>query len=442
MTQPGTSGDDHSTTDTRKDLAVSARRLTIMGSGETAPTMTKVHRRVIEAVGPSAVLLDTPYGFQENAADISAKAQDYFRDSVGTPIDVANWRSANDDTLARETALGRIGSADYVFAGPGSPTYALRLWADTPLASLLADKLERGGGVTFASAAALTLGVATVPVYEIYKVGAVPSWAPGLDLLGAIGLTVAVIPHYDNAEGGGHDTRFCYLGERRLAMLEPELPDDGFVLGIDEHTGLVIDLDSSRCEVVGNGVVTVRRNGVSTTFETGRELSLDELKAAGADPGGAAAVTAAPMESVPPAESEAEADAAIPSLAGDAERLEADFAAALDRRDVDGAIAAILDLDASIVEWSRDTLQSDETDMARATLRRMIVRLGQVAVDGARDPVETVAPFVEAALSARTAARDLKQFELADGIRDDIVAAGIEIQDQPDGTIWKLVDTD
>ncbi len=81
---------------------------------------------------------------------------------------------------------------------------------------------SRGGGVTFASAAALTLGRFTVPVYEIYKVGVEPCWLDGLDVLGPFGLNVAVIPHYDNAEGGHHDTRFCYLGERRLAMLEAE----------------------------------------------------------------------------------------------------------------------------------------------------------------------------------------------------------------------------
>ena len=77
-----------------------------------------------------------------------------------------------------------------------------------------------------ASAAALTLGVVTVPVYEIYKVGDDPRWLEGLDLLGrATGLRAAVVPHYDNAEGGNHDTRFCYMGERRLRDLEAMRPD-------------------------------------------------------------------------------------------------------------------------------------------------------------------------------------------------------------------------
>ena len=105
------------------------------------------------------------------------------------------------------------------------------------------DKLPRGGAVTFASAAALTIGAATVPVYEVYKVGATRS-GPRTRPAAEIGLEVAVVPHYDNAEGGGHDTRFCYLGERRLSALEPQLPDGAWVLGVDEHTALVIDLDA------------------------------------------------------------------------------------------------------------------------------------------------------------------------------------------------------
>src|SRR5690606_30141052 len=49
-----------------------------------------------------------------------------------------------------------------------------------------------------------------------------------------VDLPVAVIPHYDNAEGGTHDTRYCYLGERRLSQLERQLPEEAAVLGIDD----------------------------------------------------------------------------------------------------------------------------------------------------------------------------------------------------------------
>ena len=67
------------------------------------------------------------------------------------------------------------------------------------------------------------------------------------------------IPHWDNAEGSGHDTRYCFLGQRRFDVLERTLPDDVFVLGIDEHTALVIDVDAGLASVRGRGGVTVRR---------------------------------------------------------------------------------------------------------------------------------------------------------------------------------------
>ena len=427
------------------------RLLTIMGSGETAPTMVKTHRRLVEAVGGGpSVLLDTPYGFQENAGDISDRAREYFANSVGHEIDVATWRTEETGDVARERALARIAEANYVFAGPGSPTYALDVWRGSPLPGLLGDKLRTGGAVTFASAAALTLGVAAVPVYEIYKVGARPFWADGLDLLGAIGLHVALIPHYDNNEGGNHDTRFCYLGERRLSMLEPELPDGAWVLGVDEHTALVIDLDAETASVEGNGTMTIRRDGSSTVFESGASMTLDELRAGGprseraraeSDTGGAGA-DRGETDDVDGAGRDDDAigdDGRSYGLGADTDRLGAAFDAAIEDRDTDAAVSAMLELDRSIDAWSADTLQSDDVDRARAALRRMIVRLGELAQVGVRDPRAVVAPFVEAALAARVAARSGGQYELADQVRDELTEAGVEIRDTGDGTEWLLV---
>lgn len=415
------------------------RLLTIMGSGETAPTMIKTHRRVMEAVGATgpgdAVLLDTPYGFQENADDISAKAVEFFRASVGHPITVATWRHASDDTITRERALAAIADAKYVFAGPGSPTYALRQWAGSPLPKLLHDKIRSGGAVTFASAAALTTGVATVPVYEVYKVGVEPFWAEGLDLLAEVGLDVALIPHYDNAEGGGHDTRFCYLGERRLAQLEPALPDGAWVLGVDEHTALVLDLDAGTATVEGNGTITVREAGRSVVFEAGATIDIDQLRP-GAE-GGVARTTPAAKDAPTDTSDSPVLNAGV-GLTADVDRLTEMFDAAVADREPDAAVAAVLELEQAIVDWAADTLQSDERDVARAALRRMIVRLGEVAAVGARDPRDVVAPYVEAVLAGRVAARAAKQYELADGLRDLLVATGLEVRDTPDGTEWLL----
>lgn len=146
------------------------RILAIMGSGETAPTMVQTHRHLVAGLGgnPRAVVIDTPYGFQENAGELADRAVQYFSESIDVDLAVAGLtRLDHDDPLRTEHGLDRLRAADYVFAGPGSPTYALAQWHGGPVPGLLAAKLEQGGIVVFASAAALTLGAVTVPVYEI-----------------------------------------------------------------------------------------------------------------------------------------------------------------------------------------------------------------------------------------------------------------------------------
>lgn len=410
-----------------------------MGSGETAPTMVTTHRR-LTALLPSpiqAVVLDTPYGFQENAPDLALRAVEYFKTSINVDLQVAGLVRMKDthiaaDPVETERGLRRLASADYIFAGPGSPTYALRQWSETTVATLLADKLRTGGIVVFASAAALTLGKATVPVYEIYKVGEDVRRLDGLDLLSVIGINAAVIPHYDNAEGANHDTRFCYLGEARLVMFESMLDDDTFVLGVDEHTGLVIDLDTQIATVVGNGTVTVRLRGQSHVFETGATLSLEYLRnpwAQNADAPQAPQLAIVTLDDVDPQ---------ALSLAADTDKASAEFDLAIAGADAPGAVRAALTLESCIRSWSADTLQSDSADRAHATLRSMISRLGDAATTGLQDPRQVLAPFVDALITVRTIVRAEKRYDLSDIIRDIFAAQGIEVRDTPDGVEWDL----
>jgi cyanophycinase-like exopeptidase len=435
------------------------RLLVIMGSGETAPTMTTPHRRVFEQLAAAtggtvdAVLLDTPFGFQENVEILAAKTAEYFTDAAHRTVKIACLaRTDHGDVVAIETAIAKIRAADWIFAGPGSPTFALRQWADTPIPEAIVDKLLNGGAVVFSSAAALTLGRKTIPVYEVYKSGADPYWVDGLDVLSEVGLPVVVIPHYDNKEGGNHDTSKCYLGERRLAMLEPELDDDVFILGVDEHTGVIIDLDANTAEVVGKGGVTLRKDGVSTRIETGTTVPFSTLQAGPVTP----LTSGSDLDVTEPTDAEAAGEprsshdvggvtvgddaAVIPSLAGDAARLEAEFDTALAARDADGAVKAILELDSAILQWSRDTLQGDEMKRARTSLRSMVVRLGGAATAGVRDIREVLGPVVEAALAARVTARTDKAYAVSDAIRDNLIAAGIEVRDTADGAEWVVAD--
>jgi hypothetical protein len=436
-----------------------------MGSGETTPTMAKVHRELFDRLGPAAVpavLLDTPYGFQANSQDISARAVAYFRETVGRKVDIASLLRAEGASLvALEAALALVAEARWVFAGPGSPTYALRQWRTTVLPQLLEDKLAHDGCLVFSSAAALTLGRWTVPVYEIYKVGADPVWEKGLDLLGPLGLHIAVIPHYDNAEGGTHDTRYCYLGEPRLRALERQLPEEAWVLGVDEHTACVLDLEAGTFTVAGLGGATVRRQGASVVLPSGASLGITELAglargATGAlapvgayvpglvDAGDQAGIVAGAMRAAKAVPGEGASGRAGPvtvgrSLTDEVKRLRGVFDAALAQRDAETATAAALELESTLHAWSADTFQSDEVDRARAALRRMVLRLGELAAPGVRDPRDVAAPWVEVLLAERVEARRARRFADADRIRDALVALDVEVRDSPSGTDWGLL---
>ena len=417
------------------------RLLCIMGSGETTPTMVSVHADLLSRLGPPpvpAVLLDTPFGFQENAADISEKTVAYFRDRVGYPITVASFRNREQATaLEYETMLARVAGARYVFAGPGSPSYALRQWLGTAVPELLATKLREGGCVTLASAAAVGLGVCSLPVYEVYKVGDDPRWLDGLDLLSVTGLRAAVVPHYNNAEGGTHDTRYCYMGERRLRVLEEQLPDGVDILGVDEHTAAIFDLDTSTVSIRGRGGVTWRRKGLSQRFENGTTMPVAELAQGLASPPSRVADPASAGE--PGANGGAGLPASGVSPFLEEVTRQSDAAdAALAARDVDGAVGAVLAINSQMHEWEADTLNSDEQDRARETLRRFVVRLGDLARGGATDPRDLVAPMVDSILELRVEMRAAGEYALADKLRDVLVEAGIEVHDTPEGSTWDL----
>ncbi|TDD19940.1 CysS/YqeB C-terminal domain-containing protein [Nonomuraea diastatica] len=393
--------------------------LVLMGSGETSPTMVEIHRAAARTLrtGARAVLLDTPYAFQENRADISARARRYFARSVGLDVEVA----------------AGVTGADWVFSGPGSPTYALDRWAASGVAGDLRARVRARQGVTvLASAAACTAGLATVPVYEIYKVGADPHWRQGLDLLEPLGLRAVVIPHFDNAEGGTHDTRYCYLGERRLSRMERELPPGTAVLGLDEHTALVIDLDDESAHVAGRGGLTVRRPGSRVVLPAGTRTGLAELRRLAEGRAGAtvpqpcARLTGRPAGRGP-------AEATLAETARACEKL---FNAAVAEPDMVAAAQAVLDLETEIVKWAADTEEdAGGVDQARVLMRLLIARLGEPA-STARLRSLGLGALVEPLLARRARLRDEGRFELADTLRAALLEGGVVVEDTPGGPRW------
>jgi hypothetical protein len=65
------------------------------------------------------------------------------------------------------------------------------------------------------------------------------------------------------------------------------MPPGTYVLGVDEHTAVVLDLDADRASVHGRGAVTVRERGDETVFRAGQEFALGKLRRSASAPPGA-----------------------------------------------------------------------------------------------------------------------------------------------------------
>jgi len=256
--------------------------ITFMSSGEMSARLSPAHRAVLSRIDEPlrAIFLDTPAGFQENATALAEKAVEYFQHNLQHDLSIVSFKSQKEATPEQiNEVAAQVRSANYVFAGPGSPTYAVRNWIDTPIADAFADQLQSGGHLVFASSAAIAVSRYVVPVYELFKAGHDPYWVDGLDLLGPFGLELAIMPHWNNTEGGAaFDTRYCFIGKRRLKAMEDLLPESAHMIGLDENTACVFDLAAQTCEVFGSGRVVLRRAGQEKLFSPGAKFGWEELK--------------------------------------------------------------------------------------------------------------------------------------------------------------------
>ena len=378
-----------------------------MGSGETSPTMVPPHQQILAGLGKSDQLklsiVDTPFGFQENADDLTQKLIDFFAQSVGAQAKVVSLRNTMVKGAALGEAVNAIRESNWIFAGPGSPSYALKVWQELGVSPHF-DEVLIDGVIVLASAAALTAGSHTIPVYEMYKVGEDPHWLPGLNLIERhTGMPATIIPHYDNADGANHDTRFCYVGEARLRILESLLPPQIFIIGVDEHTGVRFDLDDRVAYVFGRGSMTIRHHGEAWTVAAGESATFEEIIAHT----GSTIVLGEPA----------------PLFKVDPHKVEE----LLDSGNVTAAVDALLNLD----ELDRDM----ET---RAAVHSLVARLGHIAASPKVDIMSVVGPYIEALLQARQAARTGGRWDDADAIRDRLMELKVTIKDSKDGSSWDI----
>src|SRR5262249_10936582 len=103
---------------------------------------------------------------------------------------------------------------------------------------------------------------------------------------------------------------------------------------------------------------------------------------------------------------QSEARNGVAVLETEAERLPRAFAAALENGDVSSALEALLALDMDLESRLRSGEDDPALDDARAQYRALLIRLGETAETGTRDPHDALAPFVDTLLELRSRARD------------------------------------
>lgn len=265
-------------------LGRSPGAIVLFGSGETAAVGSDALRWLgaTQRAPRSIAVFETPAGFEPNAEAVAGRWTDFLRrqsetdraDVVQVPARRRGTPLSPDEPELTRPLLG----ADLFVLGAGSPTYAIRqlrgslAWRYAQAAHLL------GASFFLASAATVAVGTWSLPVYEIYKVGEDLHWKDGLRLLEPYGLSLAVVPHWDNTDGGAAlDTSRCFMGRARFAGLLALLPARVVVVGIAEHTALALDPVTGAAEVLGRGEVTVLRDGAPMSFAAGASVPLAML---------------------------------------------------------------------------------------------------------------------------------------------------------------------
>ncbi len=269
---------------------MSIGRIAFLGSGETSLAGGRIFetlaRGIVEpSTGPHPLhvsILETPAGFELNASLVAERVAEFLKTRL------QNYKPTIDLIPARKQGtefspdnpdiLKPLLQANMIFMGPGSPTYTARQLQGTLAWDIMRARHRLGATLIFASAATISIGAWALPVYEIYKVGEEVHTKPGLDLFADFGLNLSFIPHWNNAEGGVDlDTSRCFMGIDRFEQWRKLLPAENIVVGLDEHSGIIMDLEKDTCEVHGVSSVSVLKENSMEIYPTGASFSLSEL---------------------------------------------------------------------------------------------------------------------------------------------------------------------
>jgi peptidase E len=242
------------------DLKPSKSFLLLFGSGEIAPSSVDIYRQTFLALNKrdlKIALITTPAGFQPNVEHVYGEIKDFLLASLPDFNLTINIIFANTQEDANNPEIiDQLNNTDVIFMGPGSPTYGVKQLNGTPLIARVIELIKNGSTLILASTATISCSRYALPVYEIFKVGEKLHWIDGLNIFTEIWEEMTVIPHFNNTEGGiDLDTSYCYVGKNRATKLLSMLPKSTPTIGLDEHTALIIDLQTKTQTIKGKGTL-------------------------------------------------------------------------------------------------------------------------------------------------------------------------------------------
>ncbi len=259
-------------------------RIAFLGSGETSLAGGRIFETLARLVpGPLRIaILETPAGFELNASLVAGRVAEFLKtrlQNYNPTIDLIPARKKGTEfSPDNPEILKPLMQANLIFMGPGSPTYTVRHLRDTLAWDIIRARHRQGATLVFASAATISVGAWALPVYEIYKVGEDVHAKEGLHLFSDFGMDVSFVPHWNNAEGGiDLDTSRCFVGLERFEQWHQLIPPENIVVGLDEHSGIIMDCEKNICDVHGVSSVTVMKNKGMEIHPTGASFSLSEL---------------------------------------------------------------------------------------------------------------------------------------------------------------------
>jgi hypothetical protein len=254
-------------------------KIAFLGSGETSLAGGRIFEQLARDLPRPlhAAVLETPAGFELNAPQVAGRVADFLRTRLGNydpQVELVAARKRGTPFSPDDPEILKpLRRADLIFLGPGSPTYAVRQLQGSLAWDMIRARHRLGAAVVFASAATIAAGEWALPVYEIFKAGEDVHTRPGLGLL-----PLSFIPHWNNAEGGADlDTSRCFVGMERFAEWCAQLPPGRTVVGLDEHTGLILDFATRTCQVSGVSSVSLVRECDPRVYPAGSEFGFDEL---------------------------------------------------------------------------------------------------------------------------------------------------------------------